>query len=78
MGDIPLMLRSTACVLEDIDEETGEKKSLILNNEDENDPGGYFIINGLEKILRNIIIPRKNFIMGVIRSTFNNRRNDFT
>ena len=32
--------------------------------------GGFFIINGLEKILRNIIIPKKNFPIGIIRSSF--------
>ena len=28
--------------------------------------GGFFIVNGLEKILRNIIIPKRNFPVGVI------------
>ena len=39
-------------------------------NEDEIEVGGYFVVNGLEKILRNIIVPRKNYPMCVVRGTF--------
>lgn len=72
MGEIPLMVFSDKCYLKD-------KKNEIENyQEDLNEVGGFFVINGLEKILRNIIIPRKNYPIAVTRSAFTNRQNNFT
>ena len=64
LGEIPLMVMSNKCTL------FQDQKNLIKYKEDECEVGGYFIVNGLEKILRNIIIPRKNYPLGIIRSTF--------
>lgn len=68
LGEIPVMLLSQNCSLAD--------KTAVLDqhNEDKNEPGGYFIVNGLEKILRNIIVPRKNFPLGIFRPTFHQRK----
>lgn len=41
LGEIPIMVRSTSCHLADLDEE-----ELIKRNEDPNEFGGYFIVNG--------------------------------
>ena len=41
LGKIPIMLRSTLCILNNISE--------LENTECKYDPGGYFIINGSEK-----------------------------
>jgi len=46
IGDLPVMVRSNVCVLNNMQEE-----ALIENGEDPNDPGGYFIINGSEKVI---------------------------
>ncbi len=46
IGDLPVMVRSNICVLSNMQEE-----SLIENGEDPKDPGGYFIINGSEKVI---------------------------
>ncbi len=46
IGELPIMLRSKACNLNNLDEE-----ELIKNGEDPVDPGGYFIINGSERVL---------------------------
>ncbi len=51
---------------------------LSLAHEDNFEPGGYFIINGLEKILRTIIVKRKNFAFGIKRANFSNLRKNFT
>ncbi|CAF0895008.1 unnamed protein product, partial [Didymodactylos carnosus] len=46
IGDIPIMLRSAYCLLSDMSD-----RDLTELNECPLDPGGYFIINGSEKVL---------------------------
>ena len=46
IGRMPLMLKSVGCVLRD-----ATTRSLIDFGEDPNDPGGYFIIKGIERVL---------------------------
>ncbi|MEM5855373.1 MAG: DNA-directed RNA polymerase subunit B'', partial [Candidatus Aenigmatarchaeota archaeon] len=45
-GDIPVMLKSKICPLS-----TMSREELIAIGEDPDDPGGYFIVNGTERIL---------------------------
>jgi DNA-directed RNA polymerase subunit B len=49
IGFMPIMLKSNNCHLNGLNEE-----ELIEKGEDPNDPGGYFIINGTEKVLIDI------------------------
>jgi len=46
IGDIPVMVKSTACILVRMAEQ-----KLIDHGEDPSDPGGYFIINGSERVI---------------------------
>ena len=46
LGDIPVMLKSDICVLKGMTED-----ELIQTGEDPSEPGGYFIINGTERII---------------------------
>ncbi len=46
IGDLPIMLRSEKCLLHGMSDE-----ELIQHGEDPKDPGGYFIINGSERVL---------------------------
>ena len=46
IGELPVMIRSKLCHLYDLAEE-----ELLKANEDPYDPGGYFIINGTERVL---------------------------
>jgi DNA-directed RNA polymerase subunit B len=46
IGDIPVMVKSNACILRSF---TDQK--LIDHGEDPSDPGGYFIINGSERVI---------------------------
>ncbi len=46
IGKIPVMVRSNICPTADMD-----RDELIENDEDPDDTGGYFIINGTEKVL---------------------------
>jgi len=49
IGELPVMIKSKLCYLENMG-----KEELIESGEDPNDPGGYFIINGSEKVLVGI------------------------
>jgi len=46
IGDIPVMIRSNACILHNF-----ASQKLIEHGEDPKDPGGYFIINGSERVI---------------------------
>ena len=46
VGDMPVMVKSRGCILRSY----GEQK-LIDHQEDPRDPGGYFIINGSERVI---------------------------
>ena len=46
LGDLPVMLKSDLCVLKGLSEE-----KLTELGEDPDDPGGYFIINGTERVI---------------------------
>jgi len=49
IGTLPIMLKSKYCLLHGLN-----KEELIESGEDPLDPGGYFIINGTEKVLVSI------------------------
>jgi DNA-directed RNA polymerase I subunit RPA2 len=40
--------------------------------------GGYFIINGIEKIIRLLLVQRRNHVMALVRSSFANRGANYT
>ncbi|RLJ09605.1 MAG: DNA-directed RNA polymerase subunit B'', partial [Candidatus Aenigmatarchaeota archaeon] len=46
IGDLPVMVRSKLCVTHGL-----SREELIEMGEDPDDPGGYFIINGTERVL---------------------------
>jgi len=46
LGSLPIMLKSNACYLSKMG-----GRDLIENGEDPTDPGGYFVINGTERVL---------------------------
>lgn len=46
LGELPIMLKSKLCTLNGMNRE-----ELIENGEDPDDPGGYFIINGTERVI---------------------------
>ena len=58
IGRIPIMLRSKYCHLNKLAQE-----ELIEHGEDPNDPGGYFIINGNERVIITVedLMPNKVF-----------------
>ena len=46
VGDVPVMAKSNACMLNNF-----SIQKLVEHGEDPNDPGGYFIINGSERVV---------------------------
>ena len=46
VGELPIMVRSNLCYMK-----TLTKQQMIENGEDAEDPGGYFIVKGVERVL---------------------------
>jgi DNA-directed RNA polymerase I subunit RPA2 len=46
---------------------------LVQHKEESEELGGYFIVNGNEKLIRMLIVGRRNYPMAIVRNTFTNR-----
>lgn len=64
IGRIPIMVCSAKCNL--IGKSTAQ---LVEAGEEQYELGGYFIINGSEKLLRMIVVPRANAVISVRRDS---------
>jgi DNA-directed RNA polymerase I subunit RPA2 len=58
--------------------ENNSPAQLVDRKEESEELGGYFIVNGIEKIVRLLIVNRRNFPMAIIRPSFENRGAGFT
>lgn len=67
-GYIPVMVRSKSCHLHGLNPD-----QLVAKKEEPGERGGYFIINGNERVIRMLIQPRANYISAVIRGSFQKR-----
>jgi len=71
IGEMPVMLKSKLCYLS-----TMRRDELIENGEDPDDPGGYFVINGSERVLVSIedLVPNKLMVTkersGIVAKVF--------
>lgn len=72
-GALPIMLRSNRCHLENL-----SPKDLVNKREETEELGGYFIVNGIEKLVRMLVVNRRNYPMAIIRPSFVNRGNTYT
>jgi len=74
IGEIPVMVKSKLCYLSGM-----SRNELIENGEDPDDPGGYFIINGSERVLVSIedLVPNKLMVTkernGIVSKIFSTR-----
>lgn len=68
LGEIPIMVRSKFCNLHKLSEE-----ELTKHKEDCFEFGGYFIINGNERIVRMLVMTKRNYPIAFQRPTFINR-----
>lgn len=65
IGLVPVMLKSKLCNLHD-----ASPKEMIRRKEDAEELGGYFIINGNERIIRMLVATRRNYPIGLSRKTW--------
>lgn len=68
IGEIPIMLKSSACHLNDL-----KPFELVKHGEHENEWGGQFIIKGHEKLIRMLLMSRRNYPIAIKRSTWKDR-----
>ena len=70
IGKMPIMLRSKHCNLDGLNRE-----ELIKRGEDATDPGGYFIINGTERVIINVedLAPNNFMVEKANDGSFNGR-----
>ena len=62
IGRLPIMVKSLKCNLANF-----HKNQLIEIDEEEIEIGGYFLLNGIEKIIRLLIVPKRNIIQVISR-----------
>jgi DNA-directed RNA polymerase I subunit RPA2 len=73
VSNIPIMVGSKACKLYG-----ASSAQLIQRGEEESECGGYFIVGGIERVVRLLIQQRRHYVMGLIRNSFCNRGAKFT
>lgn len=72
-GQLPVMVKSTRCHLHNL-----SPYELMRSKEETEEMGGYFIVNGNEKLIRMLILPRRNHVIALIRNSFQNRGTSYT
>ncbi|TYI07414.1 hypothetical protein ES332_A10G226100v1 [Gossypium tomentosum] len=72
-GEFPIILRSKRCYLQGANPE-----KLVACKEEAREMGGYFILNGLERVVRALILPKRNYPMSLERNSFRERREGYT
>ena len=73
LGQIPIMLRSSRCHLQKC-----SPADLIQHKEESDEFGGYFIVNGNEKLIRMLILSKRNYPLAIIRPSFTKRGSTFS
>ncbi len=68
LGEMPIMVRSRKCHLYQ-----KSPTELIDLREEANEKGGYFICNGIERVIRLLQVPRRNHPMAIERNSYKNR-----
>lgn len=73
IGNLPIMVKSKFCHLRN-----NTPAQLVANKEESEELGGYFIVNGNEKIIRLLLMNRRNFPLAIDRPSFANRGPTYT
>lgn len=73
LGDVPIMLKSKVCNL-------GNKtpEEMVKHGEHDSEWGGIFIVKGNEKIIRMLLMSRRNFPIAIKRTSWKNRGANFS
>ncbi|RDX55403.1 beta and beta-prime subunits of DNA dependent RNA-polymerase [Lentinus brumalis] len=72
-GLLPIMVRSVRCNLRGM-----SSADLVKHHEEPEEFGGYFVINGNERLIRYLILPRRHHVISLIRPSFVNRGPSYT
>ncbi|THH31929.1 hypothetical protein EUX98_g2298 [Antrodiella citrinella] len=72
-GLVPIMVRSIRCNLKGM-----SSAELVEHHEEPEEFGGYFIVNGNERLIRYLILPRRNHVISLTRPSFTNRGPSYT
>ncbi|KAF3937034.1 hypothetical protein ABW19_dt0210370 [Dactylella cylindrospora] len=72
-GLLPLMVMGNRCHLEGM-----SPRQLVDHKEESEELGGYFVISGNEKLIRMLIVNRRNYAMAVVRSSYAKRGPSYT
>ncbi|THV08193.1 DNA-directed RNA polymerase I polypeptide 2 [Dendrothele bispora CBS 962.96] len=72
-GLVPIMVRSVRCNLRSM-----SSAELVRHHEEPEEFGGYFVINGNERLIRYLILPRRNHVISLLRPSFTNRGPSYT
>uniref|UniRef100_A0A3B4BB91 DNA-directed RNA polymerase subunit beta n=1 Tax=Periophthalmus magnuspinnatus TaxID=409849 RepID=A0A3B4BB91_9GOBI len=73
LGLIPIMVKSKLCNLHGM-----SPKELVQHHEEAEEMGGYFIVNGIEKVIRMLIMPRRNYPIAMARPKWKSRGQGYT
>ncbi|SPN97038.1 probable DNA-directed RNA polymerase I 135K chain UN-18 [Cephalotrichum gorgonifer] len=73
LGRVPIMVRSNKCHIEKF-----TPAQLVEKREDSEEQGGYFIINGIERVIRLLQVNKRNFPIAIDRKSFTNRGPEYT
>lgn len=68
LGDLPVMVLSSRCRLRGL-----SPRELVQLHEEDSEMGGYFIVNGIERCIRLLQVPRRNYPCAVNRPSFKKR-----
>uniref|UniRef100_A0A094ZNV1 DNA-directed RNA polymerase n=1 Tax=Schistosoma haematobium TaxID=6185 RepID=A0A094ZNV1_SCHHA len=72
-GVLPVMVMSRSCNLSSL-----PRSQFYLHGEEVKEIGGYFIVHGKERVLRLLIMSRRNYPLAISRPTFKKRGHGYT
>lgn len=73
VGEVPIMVKSQVCNIAKM-----SPAELVRRGEEAGEFGGYFIVNGNEKIIRMLIMTRRNYPIAMVRPSWKNRGKMFS
>lgn len=73
LGFLPIMVKSRCCNLSGM-----SRSALVAEKEEANEMGGYFVCNGIERIIRCLVAQRRHYIMGLKRGAYKKRGANYT
>ena len=73
MGVIPVMVKSARCHLQHL-----SRQQMLARHEEADEQGGTFIVNGIDRLIRLLIVPRRHYPTAVIRPAFGKRGAEYS